>query len=203
MMRNAERVALVKYTVLLAALSLGLSGCKTCQNIKKRIPFFGRHSEVVQTGPPEVGPVSPPPLVAAPTPAPEPKIAAPPKEEKTAPRPEREPDLEKALQMVHFDFDSAVLTDVARRILDKNIAWLKAHPNVRVQIEGHCDERGTEEYNLHLGERRAESVKRYLVQNGIDPSRLFTISYGEERPIDPRHNESAWAKNRRVQFSRY
>ena len=96
-----------------------------------------------------------------------------------------------------------MLRDDARKALDRNVEWLKANPTVRVQIEGHCDERGTEEYNLHLGERRANSVKQYLVKSGLDAARLFTISYGESRPVDPGHSEAAWAKNRRAQFARY
>ena len=74
------------------------------------------------------------------------------------------------------------------------------HPGVTVTIEGHCDERGTNEYNLALGDRRAESAKRFLTDLGISATRLTTVSYGEERPVDPRHNEEAWAKNRRAHF---
>ncbi len=103
-------------------------------------------------------------------------------------------------QDVHFAFDSFALSDEARAILEKKAAWLAAHPAVTVRIEGHCDERGTQAYNLALGERRAHAVKQYLVALGIDPARLSTISYGEERPLDPRHNEEAWAKNRRAHF---
>jgi len=118
-------------------------------------------------------------------------------------RPTKEPTVEEALRSVYFDYDSAVLREDARKTLDENINWLKANPNVRVQIEGHCDERGTEEYNLALGERRANAAKQYLIKNGIDASRLFTISYGESRPVDPGHDEGAWSKNRRAQFARY
>ncbi|KPL11363.1 hypothetical protein AMJ85_03770 [candidate division BRC1 bacterium SM23_51] len=156
----------------------------------------------METQPPTVGEITPPP-VPAPVPTPEPRVVAPEKEEPVAPRPQQAPKVEEALRTVYFDYDSSVLREDARRILDRNIDWLKLHPDVRVQIEGHCDERGTEEYNLHLGDRRANSVKRYLANGGIDPSRLFTISYGEERPVDPGHDESAWSKNRRGQFSRY
>jgi len=77
---------------------------------------------------------------------------------------------------------------------------MKKNPGAKVQIEGHCDERGTPEYNLALGQRRADSTKKYLVNLGIDGSRLSTISYGEEKPADPGHNEAAWAKNRRAVF---
>lgn len=104
------------------------------------------------------------------------------------------------LQDVTFGFDRSDIKPAARRILDENAAWLKEHPRVRVQIEGHCDERGTVDYNLALGERRAVSVRKYLAACGVDPDCLFTISYGEEQPVDPGHNESAWGKNRRAHF---
>ena len=104
------------------------------------------------------------------------------------------------LQTVYFEFDKFSLTSQARNTLDSNAAWLENHPEVSVQLAGHCDERGTEEYNQVLGENRAISVKKYLVTLGIDSDRLFTISYGETIPADPDHNEDAWAKNRRVEF---
>ena len=101
---------------------------------------------------------------------------------------------------VYFGFDDATLTRKAREILAKKAEWLRSHPDVEVVIEGHCDERGTKEYNMALGQRRAQSIKNFLVNAGIDADRLDTISYGEERPADPRHNEQAWAKNRRGHF---
>jgi len=101
---------------------------------------------------------------------------------------------------IHFDFDKYNIRPDAAEILKKKAEWLKEHPNVHVLIEGHCDERGTEEYNLALGERRANSTKQFLIGLGVDASCISTISYGEERPIDPRHNEEAWAKNRRCHF---
>jgi peptidoglycan-associated lipoprotein len=104
------------------------------------------------------------------------------------------------LQTVYFDFDRFDLTNEARQLLDANAEFLLANPQIRVQIEGHCDERGTTEYNLHLGQRRADAVREYLVKKGVAADRLETISYGEERPIDPGHTEAAWAKNRRAQF---
>jgi len=106
-----------------------------------------------------------------------------------------------ALKDVNFAFDSAELDDLAKEILVNNAKWLKDHPEFKVQIEGHCDERGTEEYNLALGERRAKAVRDYLVSLGISPSRMSIISYGESMPLDPGHNESAWAKNRRAHFA--
>ena len=101
---------------------------------------------------------------------------------------------------IHFDFDKYYIRPDAAEILKKKAQWLKEHPEVHLLIEGHCDERGTEEYNLALGERRANSAKEFLVSLGIDPKRISVISYGEERPVDPRSCEEAWAKNRRDHF---
>jgi len=99
-----------------------------------------------------------------------------------------------------FEFDSASLSIEAQEILRRKAEWLRENPRARVTIEGHCDERGTTEYNLALGDRRAFSAKTFLVDLGIDESRLMTISYGEERPIDPQSSEDAWSKNRRDHF---
>jgi peptidoglycan-associated lipoprotein len=99
---------------------------------------------------------------------------------------------------VFFEFDRAVLTSQATGILDRQAAWLKQYPDVVVTIEGHTDERGTREYNLALGDRRANAVKNYLVALGISPQRILTISYGEERPAEPGHDEAAWALSRRA-----
>jgi peptidoglycan-associated lipoprotein len=99
---------------------------------------------------------------------------------------------------VFFDYDSSVLSPQATQTLDKQAAWLKQYPNVIVTIEGHADERGTREYNLALGDRRANAVRNYLIALQIPGDRILTISYGEERPADPGHDEAAWAKNRRA-----
>jgi peptidoglycan-associated lipoprotein len=104
----------------------------------------------------------------------------------------------KMLKDIHFDFDKYDIRPGDAEILKENAALLMKYPNVKIQIEGHCDERGTVEYNLALGERRANSTKRYLVSLGISGDRISTISYGEERPLDPGHNEEAWTKNRRA-----
>lgn len=101
---------------------------------------------------------------------------------------------------VHFQFDSAALLPDAQDVLKRKAAWLKANADTRAMIEGHCDNRGTNEYNLALGDRRAESAKAFLVNLGISASRLATISYGEEKPVDPGQTEEAWAKNRRAHF---
>ena len=103
-------------------------------------------------------------------------------------------------ESIYFDFDRADLKHYARVILKEKAAWLQSNPSYAVIIEGHCDERGTNEYNLALGERRAQAAKTFLLDYGISASRLSSISYGEERPVDPGHNEEAWAKNRRDEF---
>lgn len=101
---------------------------------------------------------------------------------------------------IHFAFDSFLLDSEAERILGEKAAWLQENTDVDVQIEGHCDERGTSDYNLALGERRANAVQQYLTVLGIDSGRLSTISYGEEQPLDPGHDETAWSRNRRAHF---
>ena len=104
----------------------------------------------------------------------------------------------KLLKDIRFDYDKYEIRREDEEILRENAAFLKKNPKMKIQIEGHCDERGTAEYNLALGERRANSTKKYLVSLGITSDRISTISYGEERPLDPRSNEEAWAKNRRA-----
>jgi peptidoglycan-associated lipoprotein len=105
------------------------------------------------------------------------------------------------LDDVYFGFDQYTLTAAALNVLAKNVTTLKSNPKVVVQIEGHADERGTVEYNLALGQKRASAVRIYLINAGIDSGRIFTISYGKERPLDTGHNEEAWAKNRRAHLA--
>lgn len=104
------------------------------------------------------------------------------------------------LSTVNFDYDSASLGTEARRKLAENAEWIKNAGSVTVQVEGHCDSRGSVEYNLALGERRAKSVKSYLASLGVEPKRLTIISYGEEKPLDASETEDAYAKNRRANF---
>jgi peptidoglycan-associated lipoprotein len=104
------------------------------------------------------------------------------------------------LKDIHFGFDRYDLTPKAREILSQNAELLLKHSRLEIQIEGHCDERGTIEYNLALGERRSNSAKQYLMAVGVSPDRISMISYGEEMPVDPEHNEEAWTKNRRAHF---
>lgn len=105
------------------------------------------------------------------------------------------------LKDVNFAFDSFGIDSAAKTVIDTNAAWLKENQGVKVTLEGHCDERGTTEYNMALGANRAKAVYDQLVASGVAADRLSTVSYGEELPLDPSHNEMAWAKNRRAHFS--
>lgn len=107
------------------------------------------------------------------------------------------------LGRIYYEFDSASLLDPAMQQLQINAQWLQSYPQLHIQVEGHCDERGTSDYNYALGQKRADTARNYLISLGIDPGRLHTISYGADRPDDPDHNENAWARNRRVQFLVY
>jgi peptidoglycan-associated lipoprotein len=103
--------------------------------------------------------------------------------------------------MVHFDFDKSAIRPGDAQILDQKLAVLQANPNLRIEIVGHCDERGSDEYNLALGNRRGLAAKQYLVSRGISADRIATRSMGKEQPLDPGHTEDAWSKNRRDEFS--
>ena len=109
-------------------------------------------------------------------------------------------NLAAPLKMIHFDYDRYFVREDAKPVLDTNAAWLKKFQSAKILIEGHCDERGTEEYNLALGEKRAQSTYDHLVSLGISPQRVKVISYGKSQPLDNGHNETAWQKNRRAQF---
>jgi peptidoglycan-associated lipoprotein len=139
---------------------------------------------------------APPPAVEPP-PAAEQPATPPPAPETPAETPAPEP-VALSWQDAFFDYDSADLRDEARAALDADARLLRDRPEVRVVIEGHCDERGTAEYNLALGERRAAAARDYLVAAGIDGGRLEIVSFGKERPFDPGHDEAAWAQNRRA-----
>ena len=153
--------------------------------------------------------IAPPPVEEPVAPPPPPPPPAEPKEPfPTEPIVEEPPISELiqnlmkqgAVQTIYFAYDSSELTDAARSTLKANADVLKQHAQINVAIEGHCDERGTIEYNLALGERRAASVRDYLTSLGLARNRMRVITYGEERPVDPGHSESAWSKNRRAAF---
>jgi peptidoglycan-associated lipoprotein len=115
-------------------------------------------------------------------------------------QPVKPADIQVILDQVYFAYDQSTLSDIARNTLTTNAALLQTSPELKVRIEGHCDNRGSDEYNLALGERRAQSVQAFLVSLGVAPERLVTISYGEEMPIDTANTEMAWTKNRRAEF---
>ena len=106
------------------------------------------------------------------------------------------------MEMVYFAYDKSVITTAFADVIKKNYEWIEENPDLQIQLEGHCDERGTNEYNLALGERRAKAVFDYLVSLGASPSQFSLVSFGEERPADQGSNEVAWRKNRRVEFTR-
>ena len=101
---------------------------------------------------------------------------------------------------IYFEFDQSILSDTAKQNLNKKAQWLKDFPAAKALIEGHCDERGSAEYNLALGQKRADAAMNYLTSLGINANRISTISYGKEKPLDTGSNEAAWAKNRRAHF---
>ena len=107
---------------------------------------------------------------------------------------------EKPLGTIYYDYDRAIIRDDAKSTLEANASWLKKFRSAKILVEGHCDERGTEEYNLALGEKRAKAAQDYLLSLGVGSDRLKIISYGKSQPINPGHDESAWQMNRRAQF---
>lgn len=150
---------------------------------------------------------APEPVVVVPAPAPTPTSVVQKAPEPVGPSVEELASRAKAAALktvanedVFFDYDSAVLSTAAQDVLKNKSEILIKYSGVLVTIEGHCDERGTNEYNLALGERRAESAKNFLVSLGINASRLKTISYGEEKPVDAGYDEASWSKNRRAHF---
>jgi len=140
--------------------------------------------------PPPAAPAPPPPVAAAPTPPPPAPRPAPPKEYR--------PD--DALKPINFAFDSATVRPADTKTLDATAAWLVKNNGFLLLIEGHCDERGTDEYNLALGDRRARSAMNYLVAHGVQGDRITVVSFGEQRPLCRESNEGCWAKNRRDMF---
>ncbi len=175
-----------------AVLTFGASGCRS-------------HTQAV------VAPaVVPPPAAAAPAPKPAETAVAATTNDFVAPKPQVDDlggDPAQATLLAEqkgwirdafFDFDSTIIPPPSQQNLQVSAKWLEAHPKVHVLIEGHCDERGTERYNLALGDRRAYEAKAYLTVLGVNADDVKTISYGKERPFDTGHDEDAWAKNRRA-----
>jgi peptidoglycan-associated lipoprotein len=145
--------------------------------------------------PPPAPPIPPPHAAQQPS---APYAAAPPEGAvNSAPLPGTERDFVINIgDRVYFDFDQASIRADAEPVLSNQAAWLQRYPDVRVRIEGNCDERGTREYNFALGARRADAVRQFLVNHGVSGGRIATISYGKEQPLDPGHDETAWAKDR-------
>jgi peptidoglycan-associated lipoprotein len=167
--------------VMSLGVAVALSGLTGCAS-KKKMP-------------------APEPQVTQPQPtqAP-PKVEAAPRKEEAKPAPAPVVPEKIELRTIYFDYDQSVIRPDQTGTISQNAEILSRNRSVRVLIEGHCDERGTNEYNLALGQRRADSAKNYLVNYGIDSSRIETISYGEERPASQGQSEGAWAQNRRCEF---
>lgn len=183
-----KRTTMKQMFVVLAAIvmTLGFTGCKSSTK--------------------DVPPTPPPPIEAEPV---APEVVEPPadfvtEEPETEELPSDATELNRLAQErgwirdAFYQYDSSTLTDQAREALQSSATWLKGYPQYGLLIEGHCDERGTEQYNLALGDRRANAARDYLVSLGIDAGRIRTISYGEERPFDTGTTEAAFAKNRRA-----
>jgi peptidoglycan-associated lipoprotein len=151
---------------------------------------------------PQVTAPAPTPPAAAPAPAPTPlpPVATPLPAPTPPPAPPEDYKPNAALKTVYFDFDKSGIRPAGAKTLDASTDWLKANPNQLVLIEGNCDERGTNEYNLALGERRAKEAMTYLMAKGIDASRVTIVSYGKEKPVCTEHNDPCWSKNRRDDF---
>ena len=182
--------------------SLALYGCPKRPEVMVAAPapVGPAAATVPATPPPPPAPAPPPPRVVeapvvAPAPAPAETPPPPPPPPAAAAVPAPSP-----LKDVFFNFDKSTIRDDQKAALNDNVGWLKGNTGAKLLIEGHCDERGTAEYNLALGERRAKTVKDYLVGAGIAADRLSTISYGKERPFVLGHDESAWKWNRRGHF---
>ncbi len=176
--------------VLLLSLALFLPACKRPKTVEEQVP---------PSPPPAPQPAAPaepvPPEAATEVTEGFPEAGV----EREALEPEIR-DASHVLQTVYFAFDSYELDETAREALRRNARWLLDNPGRKIIVEGHCDERGTLEYNLALGERRAAAVRDYLVSLGVDARRVRIVSYGEERPADPGHTEEAWSRNRRAEF---
>jgi peptidoglycan-associated lipoprotein len=177
------------------SLTLLLAGCP------KR-PAMTAATAPAPVPPPAAAPPTPAPPPPAPAPAPAPVAPAtpPPAPAPPPPAPPKEYRTNAALKQIFFAFDKADIRREDAQTLKASADYLKANPNLLVLIEGHCDERGTNEYNLALGERRAKAAQNVLIANGIEASRITTISYGEERPSCTEKNETCWQKNRTDMF---
>jgi peptidoglycan-associated lipoprotein len=208
MRRSSARLVLVSLSILTVAVA-GCAKRPALTQVSAPPPSGASTSAASQTvvapapAAPATPPAAPAPAAQAPAPAPAPPAVASAPTPATAPAPRPAPaafEARSELRMIHFDFDKADIRPGDAKILDANARWLRDNPKQVILIEGHCDERGTNEYNLALGERRARATMNYLVGRGIQAGRISTISYGEERPLCTEHDERCWSRNRRAQF---
>ena len=202
--RCVNRVLLMAFALILV---LGLTGCSKVPR-KHWWQFWRKPAAVSNVYTADAATLPPPDVLDLTGQSPGEKLDELPSEPVTAvdmtePTAIRQQAQPSGLQLVHFEYNSSALSAEAQAILDANAQWIMANPAKQIQLEGHCDERGTVEYNLNLGDRRAKAVKAYLVNRGVQASRLHTISYGEERPLAPGWTEEDWAQNRRAQFLVY
>ena len=167
---------------ILCIIMVGVAGCpkKPAETATQSIPLAQEAPPVTTPPPAEITPPSQPQVTEKPV---EPAKS------------------EEGLKDVFFDFDKSTISSAMKGVVDANVIWLKANPQIKLKIEGHCDERGTNEYNLVLGEKRAHAVKQLLISEGISASRISTISYGEDRPFCADHNEACYQENRRAHFA--
>ena len=189
----------MKSTIIHLAVIGGLlaaGGCTKQEIVKKEEPLA---PTAAQAKPVKVEKPAPEKVPAAQQPITQAKPVAASQQKQAASTPDNG-QLKEALEKVYFSFDSSNLDVGARQSLTKNAAFMKKNGSAKVRIEGNCDERGSDEYNLALGERRAKAAMQYLVTMGVPAARLSVISYGKEKPADPGHDEAAWARNRRDEF---
>ena len=165
-----------------------------------KTPSMIQASAPAPSGAPAAAAPPPPAAVAAPAPAPAPPVAAAPAPAPAATARPAPPEFAPAPQLadIHFDFDKSVIRPASEKALMTSADWLKKNPKRALLIEGHCDERGTLEYNLALGDRRAKATRDFLLAQGVAADRMTLISYGEERPQCAEHNEECWSRNRRA-----
>ena len=192
-MRHMSNMRTINLLVLAVVMALAVGACA-----KKQPPVLAQPAPPPPAAaPPANRPAPPPPQrVEDSLPVPQQPIS----EDEIANRSLDDLNRDSPLKPAFFPLDAADLDDTGRAVVNANAEILKKYPAWVITIEGHCDERGTAEYNLALGERRAIGVKTYLVSLGIAPDRIRTVSYGKEFPFDPGHTESAWSNNRRAHF---
>jgi peptidoglycan-associated lipoprotein len=187
-----QLIVMRAYFAFVIVISLTVAGCS------RRQPPVAQPAPPPSAAPPVTAAAPPPPPVRVEEPLPVP--AEPVGEDAIGGRSLDELNRDSPFKPVFFDLDSAELSDPGRAVVSGNAAVLKKYGAWVITVEGHADERGTAEYNLALGERRATAVKTYLVSLGVAPDRVRIVSYGKEFPFDPGHDEAAWAKNRRAHF---